>query len=107
MDAPALTATAPGAVAPTLTTDASTPKSGNTKMIIVGILILIIIIVLVYLGYQYYTEKGNPFSGKKEGFVEGQRQERSDTGGDFDLQQSIKQLEIMQNKVLSDLSNVH
>lgn len=103
MDAPVLTA--PGTPVTVPPSDASEEPKIKSKatLIIVSLLIFAIIVVLIYMGYQYFNDN----KAEKDGFVESQRQERSDTGGDFDLQQSIKQLEVMQSKVLSDLSNVH
>ncbi len=42
---------------------------------------------------------------RREGFVEGNRQERTDTVADFNLEEAIRSLEQMQSKILRELSD--
>ncbi len=89
------------------------PKTEWTQYILPGVLVLIFLVLLYYAYCEFIgnAEKGNKRNrceddddDEREGFVEGNRQERTDIVADFNLEESIKSLEQMQSKILRELS---
>lgn len=72
----------------------------TTVQIVLAVIIVAVVVALLYYGYNRFVT--NSIS---EPFVEGQRQERSDTVSDYNLSDAIKKLERIQSNVLKQLSS--
>ncbi len=62
----------------------------------------VIVVCVLYLLYSVYKK----FVSNQESFIKGNEQERTDTVVDFNLTAAIKELENLQNNILSKISNV-
>jgi len=70
----------------------------NYKYIIYTLIILSAIISI------YFICKKIADNSKEESFVNNQQQERSDCSSDFDLQSVINELNVLQNRVMSNIT---
>ena len=64
--------------------------------------IVIFILILLFFTYFAYVKYAKNSNG--ENFVNVQEQERSDYSIDFDLRKSIDELNVLQNKIMSNIS---
>lgn len=74
---------------------------GFMTYVIYGVIILFTI-VIIYLAYKRFMKMQN--APCKDKFVPGLKQERDDTTVDFNLNEAIQELEIMQSNILKKLS---
>jgi uncharacterized membrane protein YukC len=63
----------------------------------------VIIICVLYILYHAYHKF---VCNSKESFIKGNEQERTDTVVDFNLREAVKELENLQNSILSKVSNL-
>ncbi len=87
----------------TLETKSETKSEFSWATIGYACLVLAFVLLLFYV-YDKWQESEDV--DDEEGFVEGNRQERTDPQNDFNLQEAIQELENMQENVLKTLSNV-
>ena len=63
----------------------------------------VVIICILYILYHAYNKF---ICNSRESFVKGNEQERTDTVVDFNLREAIKELENLQNSILTKVSNI-
>lgn len=63
----------------------------------------VVIICILYILYHAYNKF---MCNSQESFVKGNEQERTDTVVDFNLREAIKELENLQNSILTKVSNI-
>lgn len=76
----------------------------NSSKIITYLLYAVIIIGSMYLLYYLYNHWNKTKQMPSESFVKGNTQERDDTIADFNLHETIKDLENAQQNILKNLS---
>lgn len=75
-------------------------KKSNLITILIYTIFIVVVIVCLYYAYQQFTENCN-----SENFSKNPEQERTDPIMDFNLQETIFQLNKQQNNILKGLSN--
>lgn len=76
------------------------PKENSVSTYIFVAVMIIIVIFLIYYGYNKFVTNKN----SKEGISKGSTQERDDPVVDFNLREAIRDLQNIQKRVLSTLS---
>ena len=70
------------------------------------IVLIAVTVILILLTAWYAYENWKEDDEDTEGFIEGNRQERTDPQNDFNLQEAIQELENLQDNVLKTLSGI-
>lgn len=70
------------------------------------VVIILIVAYIVYIGYCHFVKAqgDDDEECEKEGFVEGQRQERDDPIFDYDVYKAVDKIRMQQEKIIRNLS---
>ena len=76
-------------------------EKSQTLNLVLSIILIALFLLLCYYSYSRFVE-----NSIHEPLTAGMKQERDDTGADYNLYEKIKDLESIQNRVLNSLSKV-